>query len=93
MLKSEDCFILDAGKSGIFGWIGKSCTKQEKTSAMTIAEKFLKEKGYPEWTKIQRVVDGGEPTAFKQYFSVWKESEVIAPTYDKVYTLDRQKRK
>lgn len=76
---------------------------------MAHAEKFLVEKGYPQWTKvpfyelflkftwqifiwqkIQRVVDGGEPTAFKQYFHIWRESEIVAPVYDKVYTLDRQ---
>jgi hypothetical protein len=52
MLKSEDCFILDAGQSGIFAWIGKQCTKQEKLQSMTHAEKFLVEKGYPQWTKV-----------------------------------------
>ncbi len=25
--------------------------------------------------QVERVVDGGEPAAFKQYFSVWREGE------------------
>jgi len=44
---------LDAGKSGIFAWIGKQCSKDEKLQAMKHAEKFLVEKGYPQWTKVQ----------------------------------------
>jgi len=33
MLKSEDCFILDT-PSGIYVWVGKKATKQEKDQAM-----------------------------------------------------------
>jgi ribosome recycling factor len=40
--------------------------------------------------QIQRVVDEGEPTAFKQYFKVWKESEIVTPVYKKEYTLNKQ---
>ncbi|ODM95069.1 Gelsolin, cytoplasmic [Orchesella cincta] len=91
MLKSQDCFILDTGKSGIFVWIGKKCTREEKLQSMKHAESFLQKNGYPEWTKLQRVVDGGEPTAFKQYFSVWRESDTAPLTFGKVYTLDQLK--
>lgn len=76
MLKAEDCFILDTAGSGLFVWVGRQCTKAEKLEAMKVAEKFIEEKGYPQWTKVLRVVDGGEPTLFKQYFSSWKEAVV-----------------
>ena len=36
-LISKDCFIVDAGSSGVFAWIGKGCTAQEKKEAMTNA--------------------------------------------------------
>ncbi|XP_065668513.1 advillin isoform X2 [Hydra vulgaris] len=73
-LDSNDCFILDAGQSGVFSWIGKKCTQNEKKAAMNNAMKFIKEKGYPEYTKLTRVVEGGENPVFKQFFVSW-ESE------------------
>ena len=33
----QDCFIVDAGSSGVFAWIGKGCTVQEKKEAMNNA--------------------------------------------------------
>lgn len=74
-LDTKDCFILDGGVSGIFVWIGKNCTKNEKTHAMALALKYLTIKNYPQWTPVSRVVEGGEPPLFKQYFSSWKEPE------------------
>lgn len=40
---------------------------------MDHAQEFMKTKNYPKWTRVQRVVEGGEPTAFKQYFTSWKD--------------------
>lgn len=65
---------MDTEKANIFVWIGKSCTKDEKREAMNRGQAFLKSKNYPVWTKVQRVIDGGEPTAFKQYFESWKDA-------------------
>lgn len=64
---------MDTERADIFVWIGKKCTKNEKKEAMNHAQDFLKSKNYPVWTRVQRVVDGGEPTAFKQYFTSWRE--------------------
>nr|ANR02564.1 gelsolin [Peripatoides novaezealandiae] len=102
-LDSNDCFILDAGKSGVFAWIGKQSTAREKEVAMKSATEYLKFREYPNWTPIQRVIDGGETPAFKQYFSSWKEAErtyaknyvgpVAAPTTEKEFDVRSLHRK
>ena len=77
----QDCFILDTGKSGgdawsgIFVWIGKRSTKEEKVGAMKAAEGYLEKNNLPKWTKIMRVCEGCETTMFKQYFKVWYDPE------------------
>ncbi|XP_041362840.1 advillin-like [Gigantopelta aegis] len=70
-LESEDCFILDSGPSGIYVWVGKKCTKNEKKSAWQNAIDFLSLRGYPEWTPVTSLVEGAETPLFKQYFSSW----------------------
>jgi len=74
-LKSEDCFLLDTGRSGVFVWIGKTSSKEEKKKSMELAAKYLEENGYPPWTKVQRIVEGAETMAFKQYFSSWRDDD------------------
>ncbi|XP_035713061.1 gelsolin, cytoplasmic isoform X2 [Folsomia candida] len=75
MLNPSDCFILDpSGVPDIFVWLGSSSAQTEKTEAFSCAEKFLKSKGYPLWTNIQKVLGGAETTAFKQYFTTWTDS-------------------
>ncbi|KAJ9575190.1 hypothetical protein L9F63_025859, partial [Diploptera punctata] len=71
MLNSNE-IILGFLSAGIFVWIGKHCTKEEKVEAMKRAEKFLTSNNYPVWTKVNRIVEGGEPSTFKQYFE-WLE--------------------
>ena len=44
-LDSNDSFIVDNGLLGIWVWIGKRATKQERTEAMANAQKFIKDKG------------------------------------------------
>ncbi|XP_063233933.1 gelsolin, cytoplasmic isoform X2 [Bacillus rossius redtenbacheri] len=88
LLDSSDCFILDTVTSGIFVWIGRQCTKQEKVEAMKRAEKFLASHNYPAWTKVQRIVEGAEPSAFKQYFKGWREA-ADQVGLGRVYTLEQ----
>lgn len=72
MLDTNDCFILDTG-SGIYVWIGRKATDQEKKQGMSKAQDFLKSKKYPAWTKVTRIVESAESAPFKQYFSTWKD--------------------
>lgn len=73
-LDTDDCFILDSGPSGVFSWIGKGCTINEKKAAMNNAMRFIKKKGYPNYTQVMRVVEGGETPPFKSFFSNWVTS-------------------
>ncbi|XP_034253476.1 gelsolin-like [Thrips palmi] len=71
-LSTNDAFVLDAGASGIYVWVGRKSTKEEKAESMKKGEKYLADNKYPSWTKIQRVVEGAEPAGFKQYFGDWR---------------------
>jgi hypothetical protein len=73
MLDTNDCFILDYGVGGLFAWIGKKATKDERVAAMKRASDFLKEKGYPSHTPVTRVIEGGEVSTFKQAFVGWRD--------------------
>ncbi|KAK3760676.1 hypothetical protein RRG08_010649 [Elysia crispata] len=77
-LESEDCFILDSGPSGIYVWVGKKCTKNEKKAAWTNASSFLTMKGYADWTPVIQLVEGGETPLFKQFFASWQDPEAQA---------------
>ncbi|XP_024086228.1 gelsolin, cytoplasmic [Cimex lectularius] len=76
MLKPEDCFILDTVNSGIYVWVGKTATSQERVEALKKGQAFLDQSSYPKWTKMQRIIQGAEPTAFKEYFSDWRDSQL-----------------
>lgn len=43
MLKTDDAYILYAGSAGVFAWVGRLATKDEKTAAMKHAQDFVKE--------------------------------------------------
>jgi len=72
MLNTNDCFILDTG-SGIYVWVGKKATTEEKKQAMSRAQGFLQTKKYPSWTKVTRIVESAESAPFKQYFFTWRD--------------------
>lgn len=72
MLNTNDCFILDTG-SGIYVWVGKKATDQEKKQSMSRAQGFLATKKYPSWTKVSRIVESAESAPFKQYFFTWRD--------------------
>ncbi|XP_058053795.1 gelsolin [Anopheles bellator] len=76
MLDSNDCYILDSGAGSIYVWIGKGATGQERSQAMVKAQEFITVKGYPVHTAVHRVVENGETTDFKQFFSSWRDQGV-----------------
>jgi len=75
LLDTNECFILDTASSGIFVWVGRKSSNDEKLHSMRMATDFIKSKGYPNWTPVVRVVEDGETPLFKQNFNQWKERD------------------
>ncbi|KAJ8415954.1 hypothetical protein AAFF_G00405110 [Aldrovandia affinis] len=89
LLLSEECFILDHGKSRIiFVWKGKNANKSERKEAMKTAEDFIRQMGYPKNTQIQVLPEGGETPIFKQFFKGWKDKDQ-SEGFGKVYVTER----
>jgi len=40
---------------------------------LSLFKEFINKKGYPQWTQVTRVVEGGETPIFKQFFSGWRD--------------------
>jgi hypothetical protein len=68
LLDSKDAFILYAASSGLFVWIGKGCTINERQNAMKWASEYLVREGRPKWVQVVRVLEGNEPSLFTQWF-------------------------
>ncbi|BES92884.1 actin Hypothetical protein [Nesidiocoris tenuis] len=71
LLEPNDSFILDTGSAGIYVWVGRGSNAQEKVEALKKGQDFLNENNYPAWTNMQRIVQGAEPTSFREYFIDW----------------------
>ncbi|XP_051948893.1 adseverin [Xyrauchen texanus] len=88
-LLSEECFILDHGKSKvIYVWKGRNANPSERKEAMKTAEGFIKQMGYPANTQIQVLPEGGETPIFKQFFTNWKDKDQ-AEGLGRVYVTER----
>lgn len=74
-LLSKDTFIVDNGSFGIWVWVGKRASPNERTEAMRNAQGFIKKKGYESFTPVTRVIDGGEPMEFKSLFRLWRDKD------------------
>ncbi|XP_049884296.1 gelsolin-like isoform X2 [Pectinophora gossypiella] len=72
-LKSEECYILDLGRSGIYVWVGSKSNEKEKSEAMKKAQQYLKTQNLPEWVHVSKVPEGAEPAAFTQFFENWQD--------------------
>ncbi|EDQ85244.1 uncharacterized protein MONBRDRAFT_34323 [Monosiga brevicollis MX1] len=78
-LDTNDAFILDCGPAGIFVWVGKGATKEERAFSMRTGTDFIKQKGYPNHTPVTRVVETGETPVFKEKFASWPEPNMLLP--------------
>lgn len=78
-LNTGDCFLIDAAAANkIFVWKGKEADGDERKAAMSTAEKFIEQKGYPKDTSIEVLPELGESTYFKEYFGDWQHVEESA---------------
>merc|ERR1712080_69266 len=68
-LDANDAFLISAGALGIWVWLGRKATKEERQSAMQLGEKFIRENGLPPQTALTRTFQGGEPEEFKSLFA------------------------
>jgi hypothetical protein len=78
-LDTNDAFILDCGPAGIYVWVGRGATKEERAFSMRTGTEFIKQKGYPNHTPVTRVVENGETPDFKEKFAAWPEKNMLLP--------------
>ncbi|PIO69187.1 gelsolin repeat protein [Teladorsagia circumcincta] len=71
----QDAFVLDAGSAGIFVWVGKGCTQEERAKALIIGTDFIEAYNLPKWTTVTRVLESAEPASFTQWFDEWVDTK------------------
>ncbi|VDN05918.1 unnamed protein product [Thelazia callipaeda] len=89
-LDSKDAFVLDAQNGGIFVWIGKKCTIDERKKAMNYATQYLKLQNRSENTQLIRVLEGAEPASFTQWANMWETNKKAPPFIPKLYQCSNQ---
>lgn len=70
-LDSDDVFILETGV-GVYVWLGKQASRNEKDKALKDAQGFLSARQLNPNTPVKVVKEDLEPSEFKQYFSPWE---------------------
>ncbi|GMT24777.1 hypothetical protein PFISCL1PPCAC_16074 [Pristionchus fissidentatus] len=71
LLDSNDAFILDAVNGGVYVWVGKGCTVEERSRAFHWGQTYLYVSNLPSWTTVTRVLESNEPQMFSQWFDDW----------------------
>uniref|UniRef100_A0A914VTA8 Gelsolin-like domain-containing protein n=1 Tax=Plectus sambesii TaxID=2011161 RepID=A0A914VTA8_9BILA len=85
MLDSKDAFMLDAVNGGLYVWVGRDCTADERKKAMVWAQRYLEQQGRPKWSQVVRVLEGAEPDDFTQWFSTWSGDKKKSSFHPKLY--------
>jgi len=68
-LDGNDAFIFSAKSLGVWVWLGRHSTSQERIGAMSTGNKFVTDHGLPNHTRVTKVNMGGEPEEFKSLFA------------------------
>ncbi|CAJ0594552.1 unnamed protein product [Cylicocyclus nassatus] len=87
-LDSQDAFILDA-RGGVYVWLGKGCTPNERKRALQWGENYIKQKNLPQWTQVTCIREGDETPSFTRWFPDWTQAsqarELYTPRLYQVY--------
>lgn len=86
-LDASDAFLVDQGGTGLYVWVGKGASKEEKLQGMKVAVNFLRSKKYPDYTEVKMVKQGMETALFKQCFVDWPQNTMNFQ--NKTYTAGR----
>ena len=70
-LDGSDAFIVSAGSLGVWVWLGRHSSLEERRAALGAGGSFLRGRGLPEYTAVTRVAQGGEPEEFRSLFNSW----------------------
>lgn len=76
-------YIIDASFRGVWIWVGRKATKQERTDAMRHARGYVIKKNYPSTVPVIRVIDRYEPPEFVNLFASWVYPDVNANSMKK----------
>lgn len=66
-LDTTDVFLVDSG-TGVYIWIGKGASADERRNGMKYGTDYLAQHGRPNETPLVRIAQSGEPPAFKFVF-------------------------
>jgi len=80
MLSHDDCYCLDNSGQAVFVWKGRKASKEEKSSSMEKALKYIQAKGYGKNVQLEVVNDGSESALFRSCFKGWKDAFAITTT-------------
>jgi len=70
-LNGDDAFLVSGGQLGIWIWLGKKATMDERKAAMKLGEKFIKDNNMSKHTALTRTFQTGEAEEFKTLFTSW----------------------
>lgn len=75
LMDKNSTFIIDGGALGIWIWIGRNVTKQEKAEGMRHVRGYIIKRNHPSIYPAIRVIDGHEPIDFTALFPQWIEND------------------
>ena len=73
LLDTKDVFLLDT-ITEIFVWVGKGASQAERKKGMAVGEEYCTQAARPKGTRVTKVVEGTETTAFKSNFASWSST-------------------